>query len=925
MLSVGALSFAAPWLLAALAGLPVLWWLLRLIPPAPRRQIFPAIRLLLDLVPREETPERTPPWLLALRLLLAALVILGLARPIFDAPPRFAGDGPLVLVVDDGWAAAVDWPARVEAMNALIAQAERENLPVLVLPTAAPDDGGPIAAGDLAPGGAARDLVGALHPKPWGSARAAAAAALGALPQGGANVYWISDGLAGDPDGDRALVDAMQRLGRLQVLAAPSEALPLLLRPPATEADRLVVTLLRADPAGARGATVRASAEDGRSLAVERAEFAAGAATAEVSIALPVELRNRVTRLAVEAEASAGAVFLLDERWRQRPVGVVSGGSPRQAQPLLSELYYVERALEPVSEVREGDVLGLIARELAVLVLADVGTLTEPERERVDAWVAEGGVLIRFAGPRLAQNADSLLPVRLRAGDRVLGGVMSWARPAALAPFPDDGPFAGLALPADVRVERQVLAEPDPDLGGKTWARLADGTPLVTGTRHGDGWLVLIHTTANADWSNLALSGLFVEMLQRLVGLSQGVALASGAGADGARRLAPLQTLDGFGHLGDPPAAALPASAAVIAAGDSGPQHPPGFYGTAASRLALNLSTGIAALAPLGPLPADAMREPLARAEAVELMPWLLAAALLLLSADLAIALWLRGLAPRGRRPGAGRAAAGTAAVLLLAGGVLLAAGTARAQDAPADPDAFAAAALADTRLAYVRTGVPAVDATSRAGLQGLSLILNQRTSVEALPPMGVDVETDELGFFPLLYWPILAGQPLPSDAALRRVNEYLKNGGSVLFDTRDRGGANLFGAVSPETERLRQIARGLDIPPLAVVPPDHVLTKAFYLMQEFPGRWTDGQVWVEAQESRLNDGVSPVIIGSNDWAAAWAVDDLGRAMFPVVPGGERQREMSYRFGVNLVMYVLTGNYKSDQVHVPAILERLGQ
>ena len=166
MLSVGALSFAAPWLLAALAGLPVLWWLLRLIPPAPRRQIFPAIRLLLDLVPREETPERTPPWLLALRLLLAALVILGLARPIFDAPPRFAGDGPLVLVVDDGWAAAVDWPARVEAMNALIAQAERENLPVLVLPTAAPDDGGPIAAGDLAPAGAARDLVGARPPAP---------------------------------------------------------------------------------------------------------------------------------------------------------------------------------------------------------------------------------------------------------------------------------------------------------------------------------------------------------------------------------------------------------------------------------------------------------------------------------------------------------------------------------------------------------------------------------------------------------------------------------------------------------------------------------------------------------------------------------------------------------------------------------------
>jgi hypothetical protein len=276
--------------------------------------------------------------------------------------------------------------------------------------------------------------------------------------------------------------------------------------------------------------------------------------------------------------------------------------------------------------------------------------------------------------------------------------------------------------------------------------------------------------------------------------------------------------------------------------------------------------------------------------------------------------------------------AGGTAAGLLLAAvsaALLLwsaqPAGAQESEPTPSEPEAFALAAIEDTRLAYVRTGVPTIDATSRAGLQGLSLILNQRTSVEALPPMGVDIENDELAFFPFLYWPVVPEQALPSDAALRRVNEYLKNGGSVLFDTRDRGGSGLFGAVTPSTERLRQLARGLDVPPLATVPPDHVLTKSFYLMQEFPGRWADGQVWVEAQESRHNDGVSPVIIGGNDWAAAWAVDDSGRAMFPVVPGGERQREMAYRFGVNVVMYVLTGNYKSDQVHVPAILERLGQ
>jgi hypothetical protein len=95
--------------------------------------------------------------------------------------------------------------------------------------------------------------------------------------------------------------------------------------------------------------------------------------------------------------------------------------------------------------------------------------------------------------------------------------------------------------------------------------------------------------------------------------------------------------------------------------------------------------------------------------------------------------------------------------------------------------------------------------------------------------------------------------------------------------------------------------------------------------MQEFPGRWSGGRLWIEPTEGKVNDGVASIVVGSNDYAAAWAVDATGRTVYPVVPGGEPQREMAYRFGVNLVMYTLTGNYKTDQVHVPAILERLGQ
>ena len=246
--------------------------------------------------------------------------------------------------------------------------------------------------------------------------------------------------------------------------------------------------------------------------------------------------------------------------------------------------------------------------------------------------------------------------------------------------------------------------------------------------------------------------------------------------------------------------------------------------------------------------------------------------------------------------------------------------------DAPARAqtnDDFALLATSKTRLAYVLTADTRVNEVSRAGLAGLSAALRARTSVEPGQPIGVDIESDELAFFPLIYWPLIETEPVPSDTTVARLNDYLRNGGAILFDTRDQQLA--IGGSGPGSAVLQRVVGALDVPPLTRVPPDHVLTKSFYLIQDFPGRWAGGNLWVQQPDDRINDGVSPIIIGANDYAAAWAVDEFGRAMFPAVPGGERQREMALRVGINLVMYALTGNYKADQVHVPAILERLGQ
>jgi hypothetical protein len=918
MVILGALVFLAPAILAALILLPVIYWLLRVTPPAPRRLSFPAIRLLLGLDAQEETPERMPWWLLVMRLALAALIIVALAHPVLNPAAALPGNGPVLLVVDNGWAAGKAWTQRQDALRAAVDKADRAGRDLLLLATAPTAPGEPVAVSRLLRPGEARGVIDGMTPSPWPTDRAAALKAVDALRlAGGTHVVWAGDGITTEKDaaGVRDFAARLQRFGSLEVLTPPAFDLAHMVGTPEVVDTALTVPVRRAAAVGDVPLVLRATAEDGRPLARTELHFAAGQRRAEARFDLPSAARNAIASISIESEATAGATVLVDERWRRRPVGLATPQDTARAQPLLTESYYLDRALEPFAEIRRGSVAELLGGtqptdRLAALLLPDGALSSDADREAADRWMEGGGALIRFAGPILAANPDALVPVPLRFGDRTLSGAMSWTEPMPLAPFDASSPFQGLTIPSDIRIQRQVLADPSPDLADKTWARLTDGTPIVTAERRGRGWLVLIHTTAGPGWSNLPFSGLFVDMLRRVVALGSGV-----GGDSGQASLPPVRVLDGYGRLIPPPPLALPIAGPAFATTVPGPEHPPGFYGTEDNRRALNLGAAVTSLEPFPDLPAGVTVASYQAPVEVDLRPWIFGAAMALLIIDGLIALFMRGLLTPPRRT--------TVASILVAGfaaASLLGPAPARAED-----DARIIAMANHVRLAYVETGQQDVDTVSQAGLEGLAQVLRDRTSVNAEGAVGVNVESDELAFFPLLYWPVTTAQPALSDAAIARLNAFLRTGGTIFFDTRDQavgGGGALAG---PGAQKLRELTRGLDIPPLTPVPPDHILTRAFYLMQDFPGRYAGGDLWVETGDATINDGVSTIIIGANDWAGAWAIDAGGTPMLPVVPGGERQREMAFRFGVNLVMYALTGNYKSDQVHVPAILERLGQ
>jgi len=453
----------------------------------------------------------------------------------------------------------------------------------------------------------------------------------------------------------------------------------LMLRPPVLRGGRLSAEVLRASGMtggsaggvaggkGAAGATVRGvrlNAGDGRGLGRAEASFGDGAFAAEVTFTLPLELLNQAATLTIEGEGSAGAVALLDDRWRRRVAGLVVETDRHADQPLLDARHYLVQALGPSAELRSGPLAAVLDQAPSLLVLIDSGPLATPDVARIRDWMNNGGVVLRFAGPRLAARTgvggegggrdpagDPLLPVRLRPGDRTLGGALAWTEPLRLAPFERTSPFAGLPVPAEVSVSRQVLAEPDAALDRRTWARLTDGTPLVTAEAVGRGWLVLVHTTADPTWSDLVLSGLFVGMVQRLLGLGNAATATPGGGSGaagdtdgtGARVLAPIQTLDGFGRLGEPPAGVRSIAVDAFAGQSVDAEHPPGVYGGGGERRALSLGAGLSAPTALR-LPAAATVRSYGAGRERPLGPAALALALALATLDLVLSLVMRGL-----------------------------------------------------------------------------------------------------------------------------------------------------------------------------------------------------------------------------------------------------------------------------------------
>ncbi|MEX0583447.1 MAG: DUF4159 domain-containing protein, partial [Sneathiella sp.] len=807
MAAFSSLTFLYPWVLTALIALPLIWWLLRIVPPQPKFVIFPAIQFLYHLKKDEQSSATTPWWLLLLRLLLAALIIISIAGPVVNLPEQRKSSGDVVMIVDDGWTAAESWDGLKATFSKLVTETNRQERQIYVVTTSALADGVLSVLQPLVD----REALGiatSLEPKSWPSSYRDLPQLLPRIESlDNPEFIWLSSGILPDSEiaGLTEFFEDLRDFGPLTIFHSETLVASPIIGTPDIEGEKLNIPLtLPTGTAGTSGA-LTARAASGQILASAPFKFAENEDNVSVALNVPNKVRNDIRRLEVADSRNAGALFLLDQRWQRRQVGLVSSDSTQVDQPLLNETHYLVQALAPFFDITEGTVEELLKEEQSLIALGDTANLPEGIERSLANWVAKGGVLIRFAGPKLANSVSGLVPVDLRSGNRNLQGAMSWNQPAPLGPVPQNSPFISLDIPTEVTVTKQVLANPSPDLLDKTWAQLEDGTPLVTAAKEGAGWLVLFHTTATPEWSNLALSGLFVEMLREIGNLGQ----FTSQNMAKQRNLPPFQMLDGFGRLVAETGIAESLNMAEIDEVSLNASHPPGYYGDENFSIAVNVGQFDTVYSVIDTSQFPATVQYFDKSAVIELVMPLLIAAMLLVLLDQIISLYLQGRLPVFRVTGK------ASAIFVVVGvGLIAFPFSSEAQNASLSGDAKALAATLDTRLAYILTNDQTIDTMSRDGLVGLSRQLRNRTAVEAKDPLAIDIEQDDLIFYPLIYWPVTPDFPALSEQAILKLNDYFNGGGTILFDTRNQNSVRSFGMDlynSPENIRLRQLTARLN------------------------------------------------------------------------------------------------------------------
>ncbi|MEC8100338.1 MAG: DUF4159 domain-containing protein, partial [Pseudomonadota bacterium] len=616
-----------------------------------------------------------------------------------------------------------------------------------------------------------------------------------------------------------------------------------------------------------------------------------------VNLSFPIEIFNQIKNIKIVEQNHAGAKYYFDDFSKKKNIAILNDNQFYKESPLLSPIYYLKKSLDAKHNIKIEKIDNIINQNYSTIIIPETVEIPKEFDKKLIDWLTGGGTLIRFSGDKLVEKESSFLPHQNTLGRlRNIEGQLTINNKLFISEFKKDSIFFGLQVPQDIAIKKQLIFNTNPKQV-KVLAKLNDNTPLVSIKKIGEGEIILFHIGANNDWSNLPMSSLFSDMINRVLLLSKNYNYSNYTD------LNLNKEIDGFGNLVPPKKIVNIDSFDKLKTAKPSLDTPPGQYENNQISVVLNLSTNInnhqIKITDTKVLSGYSFKS------TRDLSSTILKIILIMFILDILLTTMIKN------NINFSKIFTNRNNLLIY---FLFFLTFIKSDFISAN----------ETYLAYVEIENTQINNISKNGLEKIRSLLITRTSVNPQKVIGIDIKTDYIYKYPFIYWPLTKNLLSIKKQEINKIKNYLNNGGIIFFDIIgfSRKSLNL---KEKKFQGISDFLNEIGANELSIIPKEHTLTKSFYLLNKFPGKWDNRILFVETNNLQYKDGVSSIILGFNDWAKAWAVDNNNLPLFPVVPGGERQRELSYRFGINIAMYALTGNYKSDQIHSKSILKRLNK
>jgi hypothetical protein len=920
------LSFITPQLLCCLCLLPLLWFIFKAIPPQPRPLELPTARFLIGLETENAASDKLPWWLKLLRVVLFAAIIIAAAAPYIKPHEELTIKGEsLAIIVENSWAAAPHSDAQKDKALSLIALAEQQKKTVLLIKTI--PDHEKQSRITLRTPSEARSMVEHIKLYPWKANHVALLQELRDNTdklKAAKTFHWLGHGY---DDGDlQSNIAYLNKLGKVDYYKPDDSAAALVIKRALNAEGRESHKSIQIDGAfndNKKALRITAKDQFDNVLSFITLKDIKNNSDTDISALWDgIEMQDIAPNyLQASTLKHAGSVRYVSANIIKQRVGIAAASDTinREESPLIQSLYYLSKAVEGKAPHNIAPIHDLIEWKATLIIIPENYALSGSDTETLTAWLENGGTLLRFPpNANIKQQGKVLMPVELLDDERNIAGRLDWQEPLTLGSIPQDSPLSGIAEDKTLEIKRQILATPAMSNAAASWALASDGTPLITAKGFGKGRIILMHTQAKPGWSNLPLTGFFINTLHRIVDISTGARIsvdrstALSTDLENASFTA-YKVINANGDLIEPPSELNAQNLKDIQSKPLSHNLWPGIYRSNNAEIIVNLGDKINAIKTIYPQQLKASVKPYIKERNINLLPYFVALIIGLILAEwLSIAI-LTGFTPFYKKP----SKHSLSTWLLIGLCSLMLTNPSFAQSANNDDEAQRANSL---NLAYIKSGNPIIDSMAEKGLRFVGNALEARTALYDVKVMGVKLDSDELAFYPVLYWPLTTAELRESEYAA--LNKYMNSGGMLFIDMRN--GRKISQTLYNKNSELIKLGNHLAVPLLSPLPENHVLRKSYYLLSKdnIAGRYKTGDIWLDLgnsadkntpKDEQDSQYVARLLIGANDWIGLWS--DESADIY--------EREKALRFAINLIMYALTGTYKQDQVHTKAILERL--